>query len=325
MALINIRNQTLNIDITEELSVYDFGYQADWRADKLIARSPFRDDNKPSFYVHLDGPHAGTWGDSGSGQKGGLLALLAELRGECEADVADYLTAKYGAPTKAGEPIRIIAPQLTTRPTYKQPQPITQAVSPYLLTRGITAEVQRLYAVGYSDSAPGFTAIPWYTPQGRLANVKYRSTRGKDFFYVKGATPIADLVYGLDVINESREDMAVLCEGEIDVMSWRVSGVPAIAVGSASISPAQADAIKRSSIRTLVLGGDNDEAGQRLNAKVRAQLAGQLALCAIDYGDCSDANEYLMRHGTDALLQLSNFSVSKLRERAIQIGSVSVK
>ncbi|MGN7387771.1 toprim domain-containing protein [Sporosarcina sp. SAFN-015] len=325
MALVKIRNQTLNIDIAEELAEYDFGYNADWRADKLIAQSPFRDDRTPSFYVHLAGEHAGTWGDSGSGQKGGLLALLAELRGETTEDVADYLTAKYGAPTRQGEPIRINAPQLRTRPTYNTPEPVTQAVSPYLRTRGITDDVQRLYAVGYGEDKPGFTAIPWHTPDSKLANIKYRSTRGKDFFYVKGATPIADIVYGLDAINERRETVAVLCEGEIDVMSWRVAGIAAIAVGSASISPAQVDAIKRSSLRMIALGGDNDAAGRRLNERARAQLAGHLELCVIEYGDCNDANDCLMRHGPDQLRYLSNFSVSKLRESAIQIPKLAVK
>lgn len=325
MALVKIRNQTLNIDIAEELSEYDFGHQADWRADKLIARSPFRDDNRPSFYVHLDGEHAGTWGDSGSGQKGGLLALLAELRGETTDDVADYLTDKYGAPTKPGEPIRINAPKLRTRPTYKTPEPITQAVSPYLRTRGITDDVQRLYAVGYGENKPGFTAIPWYTPDGKLANIKYRSTRGKDFFYVKGATPIADLVYGLDVINERRETEAVLCEGEIDVMSWRVAGIPAIAVGSASISPAQADAIKRSSLRVLALGGDNDAAGQRLNERAAATLKKYLGICEINYGAYNDANDVLRGEGAGGLRQLANFSVSKLREISLHYRNIPVK
>ncbi|WP_060207059.1 toprim domain-containing protein [Sporosarcina koreensis] len=325
MAIVKIRNQALNIDIAEELEDFDFGYNADWRADKLIARSPFRDDNRPSFYVHLDGDSAGTWGDSGSGQKGGLLALLAELRGECEAEVADYLTAKYGAPTKPGEPIRINAPKLRTRQTHKTPEPVTQAVSPYLKTRGISDEVQRTYAVGYGEDKPGFTAIPWHTPDGRLANIKYRSTRGKDFFYAKGATPIADLVYGLDVINERGETEAVLCEGEIDVLSWRTAGIPAIAVGSASISPAQVDAIKRSSLRVLALGGDNDAAGRRLNERAETALQSHLRICEVDYGDYNDANEVLIAMGSEGLRNLSNFTVFKLTESTIQLRNISVK
>lgn len=325
MALVTIRNQTLNINIAEELSEFDFGYDAIWRTEKLISRSPFRDDHRPSFYVHLDGEHAGTWGDSGSGQKGGLLALLAELRGETTEDVADYLTAKYGAPTKPGEPFRIIAPKLRTRPTHKTPEPVTQAVSPYLRTRGISDEVQRLYAVGYSERAPGFTAIPWHTPDGKLANIKYRSTRGKDFFYVKGATPIAELVYGLDAINERGETEAVLCEGEIDVMSWRTAGVPAIAVGSASISPQQVDAIKRSSLRVLALGGDNDAAGRRLNERAEKALRSYLRICEVDYGAYNDANDVLRAEGAEGLRYLSNFTVFKLTESTIQLRDISVK
>ncbi|WP_239432459.1 toprim domain-containing protein [Sporosarcina sp. ACRSL] len=239
--------------------------------------------------------------------------------------MADYLTAKYGAPMKPGEPIRITAPKLRTRETVKTPEPITQAISPYLTKRGISDEVQRMFAVGYGEDKPGFTAIPWYTPDGKLANVKYRSTRGKDFFYVKGATPIADLVYGLDVINERREELAVLCEGEIDALSWWTAGIPAIAVGGASLSPAQADAIKRSSIRTLLLGGDNDAAGRRLNERTRDNLAGYVDICTVNYGDCNDANDYLRRYGAEALRNLSNFSVSKLRDISLHFRNIPVK
>lgn len=293
-----LKGHYVNVDIPEELEQFEWE-GARWTGSKLIAKSPFRPDLNPSFYVNLDGDAAGTWGDSGSGQRGGLLALLAELRGETTEEVADYLAAKYGMPTKPGEPIRIQAPKLDVRmPYYAPPESAaTPAISPYLRTRDISDEVQRLFAVGYGEDKPGFTAIPWHTADGKLANVKYRSTRGKDFFYISGATPIAQLVYGLDVVNARGIEYAVLCEGEIDALSWWTAGVPAICVGSASISPQQADAIKRSSLRRLALGGDNDAAGKRLNERAEAQLRGSVRLMSVDYSPAKDANEVLSEYG----------------------------
>jgi len=192
------------------------------------------------------------------------------------------------------------------------------------MMRDISKEAQRQFSVGYGANYIGFTAMPWYTPDGRLANVKYRSTRGKTFFYEKGATPIRRLVYGLNVVNANRSEMVVLCEGEIDAMSWASAGVPAVACGGSSISAEQIDAIKRSSIRKLLLGGDNDAAGQRLNAEVGRRLAGFVEIYYVDYGDCNDANDVLKAHGTDGLRQLSNFTVTKLRDNGLHFRNLPV-
>ena len=147
--------------------------------------------------------------------------------------------------------------------------------------------------MGYNADLKGYTAIPWLTPDGRLANVKYRSTRGKTFFYEKGAQPIRQLVYGLDVVNADRATTAALSEGEIDALSWATSGIHGIATGGSSISREQIDAIKRSSIRRLLVGGDDDPAGQRLNAEVIRRLTGFVELIPASYGRHNDANELL--------------------------------
>src|SRR5699024_12809549 len=66
---------------------------------------------------------------------------------------------------RPSELIRVPAPRVTTQakdapmPCFKAE--ITQATSPYLLQRGITAEVQAEYRVGYNEKHIGFTAIPF--------------------------------------------------------------------------------------------------------------------------------------------------------------------
>lgn len=322
----------VDVDITAELEAYDWGYNARWSSDKLIAASPFRPDSTPSFFCQLAGDYAGSWADSGAIEdeytSGGFVKLLAYLRGEYVEDTADYLLEEYGAlyAQVAGEPIRLPALNIRQPDRYKAPdgQLLTQAVSPYLTMRDISKEAQRTFNVGYGANYVGFTAMPWYTPDGRLANVKYRSTRGKTFFYEKGATPIRRLVYGLNVVNANRSEIAVLCEGEIDAMSWTTAGIPAVACGGSSISAEQIDAIKRSSIRKLLLGGDNDAAGQRLNAEVERRLAGFVEIYYVDYGDCNDANDVLKAHGTDGLRQLSNFTVTKLRDNGLHFRNLPV-
>lgn len=312
-----INGHEVDVDIVAELSAYDWGYNAKWSADKLIASSPYRHDSSPSFFVNLTGDYAGAWADSGAIDddfvSGGFVKLLAYLRGEGEAEAADYLLGEYGRLYTDTEDIRLPSLNIRTRTKYRTlaPDIVTQATSPYLLTRGISAEAQRQFGVGYSEVLPGYTAIPWHTPEGRLANVKYRSTRGKTFFYEKGATPIRRLVYGLNVVNANRSGMAVLCEGEIDAMSWATAGIPAVACGGSSISAEQIDAIKRSSIRKLLLGGDNDAAGRRLNAEVKRRLSGYVELYEVDYESFNDANDVLKTHGTNVLRNMAEITVSQ--------------
>ena len=304
MEIIKIRGHDVEIDIAEELSQYDFGYNARWTADKLIASSPFRDDNRASFFVNLTGEYAGTWADSGSTDeeysRGNFVKLIALLRGLSYEEASEYLLEKYGSlyEAKPGEPIRLPSPKLREpfRYTYIEDNPVTQATSPYLLSRGITAEVQALYGVGYDERHRGFTAIPWHYG-GRLANIKYRSTRGKYFFYADVGTPINRLVYGID----QAEETAVICEGEIDAMSWRVAGISAVAIAGAHISREQVEIIKRSSIKRLYLGGDNDEQGRKFNEQVKREISGYKRVYSVDYGEEKDANDVLRHSGVREL------------------------
>lgn len=317
MSLIQTGGYTMDIDIHAELSAYDWR-RARWTSDKLIACSPFRDDSAPSFYVHLTGDAAGTWGDSGGYddeyRRGGFVRLLAYLRNESEASTVDYLLAEYGAlyGARQDEPIRL--PEVRLNVAHKgggRPLTITPAISPYLRTRGISADVQRLYGVGYDADHPGFTAMPWRNTAGIIRNIKYRATTGKAFFYARGGVAVSRLVYGIDTLQGA--DMAAVCEGEIDALSWATAGIPAVAVGSASISREQADLLRRSSVRRLILAGDNDAAGRRLNEQMARLFAGQFAMETVDYGARKDANEVLTSDGADALRELPREPVQSLR------------
>lgn len=330
MPIIKVGPHEMDVDIRGELERYDWT-RPRWSADKLIAGSPFRPDNNPSFYVNLEGDYAGVFGDSGAAEdeykSGGFVKLLAYLRGESHAETIDYLASEYGAlyTLTPDAPIRLPSIKLAQPTSHKAPESVTQATSPYLTKRGISEDVQRLYGVGYGEGHEGFTALPWHTPDGRLANVKYRSTTGKTFFYEKDAVPVNRLVYGLDAVNERGITEAVLCEGEIDAMSWATAGIHGIAVGGSAISKSQIDAIKRSSLQVLYVGGDNDAPGRRLNNSAKHALQGYVAVGEIDYGERKDANDVLCAEGSRYLTKLSNITVSKLRDNSLQVRNITVK
>src|SRR5699024_9515664 len=130
-----------------ELRDYDFGHNARWSPGKLVASSPCRADQAPSFFVNLSGEYARTWGDGGSSDdqysRGNFGALTAYLRGVGYEEAEEYLLEKYGAlyEIKPDEPIRIASPKLSERLAVINELPtdlVTQAISPYLLSQGIS-------------------------------------------------------------------------------------------------------------------------------------------------------------------------------------------
>lgn len=302
MPTINIRGHDVDVDIEAELKQYDWGYRAQWSSNKLIAPSPFRYDRTPSFFVNLDGEYAGTWGDSGyydeEWASGNFVKLLAFMRQESYEETEEYLIDTYGfinAVDRVTGEVRIKAPKIKQRRQYRplDESLVTPAVSRYLLKRGIPAEIQALYKTGYGKHR-GFTAIPWRRADGALANVKYRATRGKTFFYERGGWPIRQSVWGIDVVTKERTRTAVLCEAEIDAMTWSAAGdgeLRGLAAGGVNFTEAQADIIRRSPIKRLILGGDNDKAGRKFNEQAARMLKGHVELMTVNYGDKKDANE----------------------------------
>lgn len=301
----------MQIDVRAELEEFDWPH-ARWSHDKLIAASPFRFDRSPSFFVRLE-PYgdlpAGVWSDSGAfddeWRSGTITKLLAFLRNETEAETDYYLAEKYGFNIER-EVIVLKTPnfRLYNSRNYLPPTTVEPCVSPYLLSRGISAEVQELAGTGRSNHK-GFTAIPWYTPNGHIANVKYRSTRGKAFFYEKGAWPIGELVYGANMVKAQAETL-VICEAEIDALSWWTAGIPAIAVGGVAFSDKQADIVRRLPFETLLLAGDNDRAGQAFNERIRRKMGG-VFMQKLGYEGIAqkDANAIMTTQGPETLRSLA--------------------
>lgn len=308
LSALNINGKMVYVDLEAELSDFEWE-RATWSDEKLVACSPFRYDRTPSFYVYLQDTStakAGYWGDVGAYDaefaRGGFVKLLAFLRAETEDETVDYLLETY-APTARDGRLTLRLPKLKA---VSKPEPLPESLlvdvqagpNDYLTGRGISAEVQREAGVGLVGNA---VAIPWRLPNGRLANVKYRSTRGKAFWYVKGGWPIRDLVYGMDIVYAKRLRHAVICEAEIDAMAWRSVGVPAIGTGGSAFNLKKADIITQSPIEYLTVVTDNDKAGDKLRAAIERYLNGKVRLAHGYITEVKDANELLVKRGAEAL------------------------
>lgn len=311
MPNIKIGDNELHVDVRAELEEFEW-VRPRWTHDKLIAASPFRYDKSPSFFVRLyehDKFPAGTWSDSGAydddWKSGNFIKLLSFLRNDTLEETRYYLLQKYGISTIDSK-YEINFPYLHKNVIHRKLNSsiIDLSVSPYISSRKVSEEVQIQAGIGKSQYK-GFVAIPWLAPDGQLANVKYRSTRGKTFFYESNARPISELVYGANLYSKSSDNL-IVCEAEIDALSWRTVGINAVALGGVTFTQRQAEILCRLPFDKLIVAGDNDKAGMKFNARIVQALKNKRALAVLQWGDTErkDANEILCKDGRQALREL---------------------
>ncbi|WP_051524790.1 toprim domain-containing protein [Exiguobacterium undae] len=265
------------IDVEEELREFEWP-GANWSQDKLIAKSPFRYDHSPSFFVNLTGDLKGVWVDSGATDdryaKGGWLKLLAHLREISIDEVVDEYRGLLTQRTTTTElpqfklGLRSKVPKRsgfgTTGPTDVE---VSRSSWNYLQGRGISTQVSVALRISY-DPARKAIVIPWFGAKGDLVAMKYRSTRDKKFWYAPGGRPISELVYGIDRVYKRQFKTVCVVEAEIDAMSLVTAGVPAVATGGAAVSRAKIDVLRGSPVERFIIVPDTDGAGERWAAEL---------------------------------------------------------
>ena len=273
-----IRNIEVPVNIWAELEPYldHFGdYRV--RGDKLQACSPFRYERHPSFAVNLEN---GTWIDSGSPtdlyHKGNFVALLAYLRQEEYQDTEEYLFQAYHIMLEDTERLQLkieLQQESTVGVTYEwfKDFPQLQFRHPYLLKRGITKEVQRLFCIGF-DKEHEAIAMPWFNSDKKVINVKFRSIRYKQFFYLQDGQLTRNYVYGLPQCKALGYKDVAIVESEIDCMYLWSNSIPAVAMGHAGINKNQIQLLLNAGIETVTFASDNDEAGERFRVEMRKKL-----------------------------------------------------
>lgn len=313
------------VDVRAELEQYSWT-SARWTEDRLIAASPFREDRRPSFFVTIDpsSEFYGTWGDSGAldddWASGNLVKLLSYLRQESEYEVAEYLREQYGLGPAEGrrEECKLTIPRLDRASRQHQ---LNRSVldnfrtpsgtSRYLTGRRVNPNVQRLCKVGQDVSARAVT-IPWFNPDGTLGNVMYRTERGKMFWYHRGGRPIAQMVYGLNIVYDRRISKVAIVEAPIDAMSIMSAGMMAIATGGTAFGRAKAELIRKSPIKEIIVVPDNDGPGREWARKIMRALSPckEIREARLPKGS-KDANDVLTGLGELELMTILENTESK--------------
>ena len=290
--MIRVRGHEIDVNIYEELEPYlDRFNQYRVRGDKLQSCSVFRDETTPSFAVNLEN---GTWIDSGAieehNRKGNFIALLATLREEDYSDTASYLIEKYTyllADTD-GLTLELKLEERQAVFNAEQYEKQLNTESPYLSSRRISKKVQDVFKTAENK---GKILLPHFDALGRLINVKYRSTKDKQFWYAKDGESIKNYVYGLHILKRVKTDYVLLVESEIDCLFAWSCNIPAVAFSGASLSESQKiELLLHSGVKEVVIATDNDGAGRRFKETLIYELASHFLITEIR-ADAKDINE----------------------------------
>ncbi len=194
--------------------------------------------------------------------------------------------------------------------TYKKPEKknlkkLTAVGKKFLNKRGITDEVIANNKI-VSSSDNKSIVFP-YLIDGKIINYKTRNTDGKFFTQSKDAEPI---IYNYDKCRNSEN--IVICEGELDSLSWEVAGIPyhtSVNMGAPNIGDKNIDKklecitncyeVFEQATRVFI-ATDEDDNGRNLQKELVRRFGVEKCLL-VDLSPFKDANEVLLAEGVESL------------------------
>ena len=175
-------------------------------------------------------------------------------------------------------------------------------------TRGISEQTLKQLKVGVGKEFMPQTGKQENTIQfnylvgGNLTNIKYRDGH-KNFKLYKGAEKV---FYNIDSI--VGHDDCVIVEGEMDVLALHEAGVTnAISVpNGATLNTNNLDYLDNcidyfEDKKKIIIAVDNDPPGIALQQELIRRLGAEVCFIST-FDDCKDANEYLVKHGSNELM-----------------------
>jgi twinkle protein len=272
----------------------------EWRAGSIGG------EKGDSLGVHLSGDKAGVWSDFAAGKSGAdLLDLWAAVKGiglsEALREAKSYLgivEPSFVGPVKKEY-------RKPERPALAKRLESGSDVMEYLTgERRISAATLAAYQVAEGDDANGpcivfpFKCDTGETDNGNpglsLVNIKYlslnRNENGKKITRFESGCMMT--LFGWQAIPETAREV-VICEGEMDALSWFESGVPALSVPNGAKSftwlENEFEALER--FEVIYLSWDMDADGRAGVAEAIDRLGRQR--CRVVGLPFKDANECL--------------------------------
>ena len=213
---------------------------------------------------------------------------------------------------------------------YKKPQknklnPLSKKGRDFLNSRGITDQVIDNNQI---QSINDNTIVFPYIVKKEIVNYKARGIQRKTFTQSKDAEPV---IYNYD--NCVNSESIVICEGEIDSLSWEVAGVSFhTSVNMGAPNPSDKSIDKKLECITncyhvfeqakyIYIATDEDDNGRNLEKELVRRFGAEKCLL-VDLKPYKDANEVLVHEGIESLRERLKIAVSPKIEGIFSLDDV---
>ena len=242
-----------------------------------------------SLCIHTRGSKAGVWNDFADNAKGGdLLDLWQQVCGLSMADAIQEAKSYLG-----------IRDELPPKKKYTKPEkpkcttPKNRVVDYLTVERNLKLETLSAYKIAEQNDFIVFPSIR----EGEL--IRYKLRHVDDKHKCQTSSDSEPCLFGWQAIPETAREV-VICEGEIDALSWFQLGYPALSVpsGAQSLTWIDAEYGNLERFDKIHLSMDMDDAGQSSVGEIIERL-GRDRVRVVEL-PCKDANDYLCQGKTDA-------------------------
>lgn len=266
---------------------------------------PYQEKGNEIVPVHCPYCHGGEKGDKYTAAMNAQTGAFNCKRGSCGKEVSFYQLCKdfnvKSDSESAESTIGIYMPKKYTKPK-TEVKPIATATEQYLALRKISKATMDFYGVGSDDK--GNIIFPYRDETGDLTFVKFRPARKiqkgeRKMWRESGTKPI---LFGMDLCDN--QFPLTVFEGEIDAMSGKEANIPnCVSIPSGSEDFTWLDTCWDfvHSFKTVVLFGDNDEAGKKMIDVLKTRLA-DLEVKIVEH-PYKDANELLFKDGVKPIIK----------------------
>jgi twinkle protein len=269
---------------------------------ELVSKCPFHKENTGSFKVSKSKQ---IYKCFGCGESGDAIRFVEKIRNTTFIEAIKMLATKYFINLEEVKPEKEY-----TRPKYV-PKSLPKPALTALEKRGITKETAEKFKISYQkewmpqpQAEIDVTCFNYFR-DSELVNIKYRGDN-KEFKLHKGSELI---FYNLDSI--TGKDYVIITEGEIDCMTVSQCGLTQVisvpngaAKGKQQLKYLDNCISYFEKIQQIVLFVDNDEPGKMLQEELARRLGKERCLTVIYPDGCKDANDVLLQHGKDIILEM---------------------
>jgi replicative DNA helicase len=204
----------------------------------------------------------------------------------------------------------------------------------YMESRGISAEITESYGLTTQKDHDNILVFPFFDENGKMQFIKYRKTdfdKEKDRNKEWSEKDCKPILFGMDQCDAEKNDTLILTEGQIDSLSVAEAfdgNINAVSVPTGCNGftwvPYCWDFLSK--FKTLIVFGDHEKDHITLLDEMQKRFKGTVKhVRPEDYQDCKDANELLLKHGKQAVVDAVERVVIVQNKRIKKLSEVQAK